>query len=73
MGTKLYIDGNEFDALDLLATREGEFVTYEQLCAIKPVLKNLIEQVENAGLGFMWIEYKPESGYAFHTRWAGNL
>jgi len=87
LGAKLYIDRNEFDALELLATREGEPLSYEQLYSAvwgeddspnsrdAPPLKleHLIQQVDSAGRGFMWIEHKPEVGYIFHTRWAKDL
>ena len=86
MGTELILSDAEFDMLDMLATREGEPVTFEQLydavwktpdgadnhsAALKS-LNNLIEQVRVAGESFMMIEYSPESGYTFKTHWGHN-
>ena len=73
MGTKLYIDKNQFDALEILAEQEGRPVARERLQEVTPKIEHLIEQVENAGQGFMWIEFDQESGYTFRTMWAHNI
>ena len=73
MGTKLYIDQKEFDALEILAEQEGETVSFERLGTEQPKLEHLIGQVECAGQGFMWIEHRPGEGYTFHTKWADSL
>ena len=69
MGTKLLLGENEFDALDKLAEHEGEIFTLEQLNAAHEELGSLMKQVNSKGEGFMWIEYEPEAGYVFKTRW----
>jgi DNA-binding winged helix-turn-helix (wHTH) protein len=86
MGAELLLSPDEFEALDILAAREGEPLTFEQLyrlvwggtdssCNIELArfrLNNLMVQVREAGEGFMWIEYVPERGYTFRTRWGHN-
>ena len=83
MGAMLYLDEKEFDALYLLASREGGSLTFEQLFAAvwespespgeiesaRSALGSLAEKVKEAGKGFMWIEHTPESGYTFKIRW----
>ena len=86
IGKPLSINDREFDALDMLALRESEVFSFEQLysavweksgCKLDRAtalseLIHLMEQVSLAGDGFMWIEHKPDAGYAFRTRWAHN-
>jgi len=84
--TVLYIDEKEFDALVILAEREGDTVTFEHLyrsvwdewdgmdqrAAAEMGLGKLINEVRKAGEGFMWIEHSPDKGYSFRTRWGHN-
>ncbi|MCL2386591.1 MAG: winged helix-turn-helix domain-containing protein [Defluviitaleaceae bacterium] len=83
MGTNLALTNNEFDALYTLATHEGESITLEQLHkavwgkdaaheATQMGLNHLVNQVGEAGEGFMWIEQHPKTGYTFHARWGHN-
>ena len=86
MGISLILDEHEFDALDMLAARENRSLTFEQLYTnvwnagdysdsrdvARIKLEKLVDQVGEAGQGFMWIEYSPESGYTFRTWWAHN-
>jgi len=83
---ELSLDGKEFDALDILAAREGEFLTFEQLYnavwdekdgsdrrdAARLGINNILSQINEAGDGFMWIGYEPDRGYVFKTRWGHN-
>ena len=83
MGTKIPLDSCEFDALEMLAVREDEFLTFEQLytniwedeCSqdeAKAKLNRLMIRINEAGKGFMRMEYTPEAGYRFQTRWGHN-
>jgi hypothetical protein len=86
MGTILSLNDNEFDALYMMAVKEGEYYTFETLyesvwgkddgpCRrdeARKALDNISAQVQMAGEEFMWIEHDPEKGYAFHTRWGHN-
>jgi len=85
-GYKLSLNENEFNALDLLVSRAGEMLTFEQIYeaawqkedgsdnreAARIGFEKLIKQVRKAGEGFMWIEYTPEFGYSFRTYWGHN-
>ena len=87
MGTELTLDADEFDALDMLAECEGDPLTFERLyetvwsegdCSRDRSvalmrLENLIGKISEIGEGLMWIEYEPETGYSFRTRWEHNL
>jgi len=86
LGLELSLSEEEFDALDLLAVNEGEVVTDEQLCEaiwkggdetggeelVKTTLNRLMELINIAGTGFMWIEHIPSEGYVFRTRWGSD-
>lgn len=86
MGTELFLNANEFDALDMLAAQEDEPLTFEQLYnavwgegdnaynreAAYEKMLDLAEQVDAAGKGFMWIEHCPQAGYTFRTNWGHN-
>ena len=86
MGAELLLDDNEFGALDLLASREGEYVTFDELYKANwelsesrdgketahTAIDDLIKKVSFDGCGFMWIDYSPEAGYIFKTRWGNN-
>ena len=85
-GALLPLDEKEFDALYMLASREGETLTFEMLYAAvwgsaeglsevetaRLTLSTLAEKVKEAGAEFMWIEHKPKSGYMFKMRWRRN-
>jgi len=85
-GAELAISETEFDALDILAMREGETLSFDQLynavwrteegddCreTARSELEHLIDEVREAGMGFMWIDYVPEKGYTFRTHWGHN-
>lgn len=85
MGVELSLDEKECDALYMLATREGEYLTFENLSEavwgsespenteiILKSIDNMIKQVCSQGSGFMWIEHVPEAGYVFKTHWGHN-
>jgi len=86
MGAELLLDDNEFGALDMLASREGEYITFDELCksnwelsespddreTARTAIDELIKKVSFDGCGFMWIDYSPEAGYIFKTRWGNN-
>ena len=86
MGAELILDENEFDILDMLASREGEYVTFDELYkanwklseshdgkeTARTAIDELIKKVSFDGCGFMWIDYSPEAGYIFKTRWGNN-
>ena len=86
MGLKLSLCADEFDALDILAAREDEPMTFDLLYSevwgardgsykresAYQMLNNLVRKVKDAGAGFMWIEYEAESGYTFRTHWSHN-
>ena len=86
MGTELNLSEDEFDALDLLVTHEGNHLTFERLyeavwktpdgadnsAAAREALNSLIEKVSDAGESFMRIEHSPELGYTFQTHWGHN-
>ena len=83
MGLEVPLDADEFNALDILVASEGEVLTFEKLytsvwkkeddsCSrsmAQAILENVIKKISETGKGFMWIEYKPESGYSFRTNW----
>ena len=82
MGTELSLEDKTFDALDILASREGETFTLKQLAtdiwggdsdAAWLDLANLAEQVNSVGHGFMQIDYSETTGYTFKTQWATRL
>ena len=72
--TELRLDSKEFDTLDMLAMRENEYLTFEQLYSAvwdekdgldkrdnaRLGLENIVMQVSRTGEGFMWIAYTPE-------------
>jgi len=86
MGAELILDDNEFGVLDMLASREGEYVTFDELYKTNwdlsenrdsketahTKIDDLIKKVSFDGCGFMWIEYSPEAGYIFKTHWGYN-
>jgi hypothetical protein len=86
MGSELAIDEFEFQALDMLVSREGEALTFDFLYGAVwdagdgtdrretalTGLSNLVKLVNEAGSDFMWIEYTPGSGYTFLTHWGHN-
>jgi len=86
MGAELILDDNEFDVLDILASREGEYVTFSELYTViwemsgsrdsketaHATIDDLIKKVSTDGYGFMWIDYSPEAGYIFKTHWGYN-
>jgi hypothetical protein len=82
MGVELLLSAKEFDSLYMLAAMENETIAFETLyetawnrcdgCERDEALvglNGLIGKVGEAGEGFMWIEYAPEAGYTFRTRW----
>ena len=84
--SELFFTPCEFDALLALASRENEAVTLERLIEIvwgtkeganrydeaRESIENVIKQI-NANDGFfMHIDYHPENGYTFKTRWSHN-
>ena len=85
-GVPLYLNEKEFDALHMLASREGETLTFEMLYAAvwgsaeglnevetaRLTLSNLAGKVKDAGADFMWVEHKQKSGYTFKMRWRRN-
>jgi len=86
MGAELILDDNEFDVLDILASREGEYITFDDLYieiwemsgstdskeTARTTIDDLIKKVSTDGYGFMWIDYSPEEGYIFKTHWGYN-
>jgi len=86
MGTQLILNEKEFDALDILVSREGDNLSFEQLYeavwknaddadkrgSASDALRRLIDQVAEAGEGFMRIDYTPSEGYSFKTHWGHN-
>ena len=86
-GTELTLDEYEFRALDMLAERVDEPLTFEMVYtaawgaavetysrdAARQAMENLLKQVTEIGRGFMWIECLPEAGYIFRARWSHNL
>ena len=86
MGTELALDDNEFNALDILASKEDQFLTFHQIYeaiwgdsenqvsenAARASFTNLVNQVNKAGGEFLWIEHMPDLGYKLRTRWGNN-
>jgi len=86
MGTKLVLDADTCEALDMLVVREGEPLTFEQLYeavwdksdgvdnreAALTAMNDLVGQIGSVGEGFMVIEVDLESIYTFRTRWGHN-
>ena len=86
LGRELSLDEEEFAALDMLASREGEPLAFELLYRTvwdtgdgtnrrdraRLALEHLLGQVRGEGDGFMWIEHRLETGYTFRTRWSHN-
>lgn len=83
MGIDIVLGENDFEALDMLVTREGEYLSFQQLYEASwskskttdnidyafSAMNSLIIQINNVGDDFMWIENKPGLGYTFKTRW----
>jgi len=86
MGTQLVLNEGKFDALDMLVSFDGEPLSFERIYQsvwedapgsvsreeARVELKDLIDQVDSTGEGFMRIEYVPEAGYSFRTHWGHN-
>jgi len=86
MGAVFDIDASEFDALDMLASNEGQTMTFEWLYMMvwdkgdgrcnrseaRLGISNLMEQVNKAGESFMWVDNHNEEAYTFMTRWGHN-
>ena len=86
-GAELILNEYEFHALDMLAERAGEPLTFEVIYtaawgaateaysrdAARLAMENLLKQVAEIGRGFMWIECLPEAEYIFRARWSHNL
>jgi len=86
MGAELILDDKEFDVLDILASREDEYVSFDELYeeiwglsenrdfmeTALTMIDDLIKKVSIDGYGFMWIEYLPDAGYIFKTHWGYN-
>jgi len=86
MGTQLVLDERKFNALDMLVSFDGEPLSFERIYEsvwegapgsvsreeARAELKDLIDQVDSAGEGFMRIEYVPENGFSFRTHWGHN-
>jgi hypothetical protein len=80
MGALLPLDEKEFDALDMMATRPGQSLPFDQLhrawCTTDEAARGLValqRKVNEVGHGFMWISHDPEAGYALGTRWGRNF
>jgi len=86
MGAQLSLSINEFDTLYMLVTREGEYLSFDELYQAvwensenpqskedaRASIDELLMKVGSDGEGFMWIEYLPEAGYRFKTHWGDN-
>ena len=86
MGSEIQLGENDFDALFLLATNEGESHTFQELYEVawgksettdsldvaQSALDKMIMQINSVGDEFMWIEFTPGEGYTFNTRWGHN-
>jgi len=82
-GADIILDENDFEALDLLVTNEGKYLTFQQLYEASwgkstatdsidyafSAINNIIIQINNVGEDFMRIENIPGLGYSFKTRW----
>ena len=42
------------------------------LTMLEKLMEGLMKKINETGERLMWIEYKPEAGYAFRTRWQHN-
>jgi len=87
MGTKLELEDEEFDALDKLVSMDGKPVSAEQLYSeiwetgddvnkrnsARLGMNNIMNKVNDAGEGFMRIDYDPVTGYAFSARWGSDF
>jgi len=85
MGTQIKLEENDFEALDLLATNAGEYVSFDNLYEIawgtsedtaninhaKTSLHNLITQVNCLCRKFLHIEHHHDDNYKLTTHW-GN-
>ena len=86
MGIDITLGEMDFEALDLMVRKEGEYLTFQQLYDVSwgtsettksvefatAALDNLITQLNSTGDEFMWVESTPEMGYKFSTRWGQN-
>jgi len=86
MGTQIVLKAKDFEALDLLATNEGEYISFEDLYKIawgtsketasishaKASLNNLVSQVNTAGNKFMQIENNQKGSYKLITHWGNS-
>ena len=83
MRVDITLGENDFEALDMLASGEGEYFTFEQLYEAAwgnyettksidyatAALDSLVLQINNVGNNFMWIEHTRDKGYIFKTKW----
>ena len=84
--TELSFSPNAFETLYTLAIRENIALTFEQLydslwdigdgkCRREEAhaaIAKVIERINAAGNGFVWIEENPATGYTFRTMWGHN-
>jgi len=79
-GHELTLTDKEFEALDLLVSLEGEYLSLDQLHRdiwgasanreeTRRCLEAIVEQINSSGDGFMWINYLPAHGFAFQIHW----
>ena len=83
---EILFDQDEFHTLHMLAAREDMPFTLEQiyeaiwephdgsdrLDEAREGVENVMERVNAAGNGFVWIDSHPVSGFTFRTKWAHN-
>ena len=79
MSGTIALAGNDFEALYMLATNEGEYLSVQQIYETSEnleesttSLESLIEKINQISEEFMWIEHTPERGYKFNTCWGHN-
>ena len=86
MNGSIALNSEEFDALFLMASNEGEFLTFQQIYEVSwgknkeaknldtatSALNDMVEKINEINKEFMWIESTPGMGYRFNTRWGHN-
>ena len=67
---EIQLSADEFDALYILAAHAGRPLAPS--AAAEDAFGGVLEKINAAGNGFMWIERSPESGYIFRTSWGSD-
>ena len=85
MGTMLSFDSNEFDVLEMLAAHEGVPLAFDEIyktvwetgaglgrSMARSRINSLVNRINAAGEGFMWVDCSPGDEFTFQIRWGSK-